>query len=268
MLGQYEGPLRDFLKDTPEEILSHEEFQLIICEHFKNRRIMYDDLPDPLYKNVPFAMKLIGISANFYAIMPDELQENRELARAAIEKDIEKMTSRSLVKGIRSKFDPNTHNPEKFIQGLQLLGRYNLSFDLHTNIEREASDVEKVVAKCPDTQFMLNHMGKPDIKNNTFDSWSKAIKKISAFPNISCKISGIITRAGKDWKADDLKPFVETALEAFGPDRVAYGGDWPVVLLGGSYIEWMEALTLILKGYGQENTIKLFTGNAEAFYGI
>jgi len=184
----------------------------------------------------------------------------------AIEKEVVLMKSRPLVKGIRCSFDPTTHHADRLIQGLQLLGKHNLSFDLNTSIERNYALMTKIIKQCPGTQFMLDHLGNPDIEYNAFDTWCKALKTISGIPNLYCKISGIISKAGAQWNAQDLRSFVEFALEVFGPDRVLFGGDWPVVLLGGSYRQWIEALALILKDYGNENKRKLFTTNAEKFY--
>src|SRR5205823_11191453 len=111
---------------------------------------------------------------------------------------------------------------------LRELASRGLSYDLlvHT---RHLKHAEMVVAQCPELQFVVDHMAKPPIARGEIDEWARELKRLSLYPNISCKLSGLVTEANwTNWSVDDLKPYVETALEYFGPERMMFGSDWPV----------------------------------------
>ena len=165
-----------------------------------------------------------------------------------------------------------------FIQGVQSLGTVGLSFDLCMR-PQELAAAHKLAKQCPDTQFILDHCGNADPRvfgrdsnqpsgSHSPDAWRKDIDKLAALPNVVCKISGIVAKAPRDWTADDLAPIVNHCLDAFGPDRVIFGSDWPVCLLRSSPRDWIAALTEIISERPKEEQRKLWNENAKRLYRI
>lgn len=154
----------------------------------------------------------------------------------------------------------------RFMRGVQVLADYGLSFDLCITNAQLANTVQ-LVRQCPRTQFMLDHLAKPDIAAQRLAPWREHLRQLAAFPNVCCKVSGAVTEADHHhWTIEDVKPFVHHALDVFGEDRVAFGGDWPVVLQAAPYRRWvmtLEALTAHLSLAGRR---KLWADNAIRFY--
>jgi L-fuconolactonase len=181
------------------------------------------------------------------------------------------------VKGIRQVLHVKGTSPayfldKKFVRGIQLLGELGLSFDLCVRPE-ELPEHIKLVDQCPGTRFILDHCGNGKITHKPAEreQWKKNMTAIGKRKNVVGKVSGIIASAparGK-WTLDDLAPIINHTLESFGPDRVMFGGDWPVCLLGvEKYADWVNALMLIVKDRSEEQQKKLFHDNAVKFYGL
>lgn len=155
-----------------------------------------------------------------------------------------------------------------FIQNVCKLANYKLSFDICV-LARQLPIAINLVAKCPETIFILDHCGVPQVKEQILEPWRQNIREISSFPNIFCKVSGIVAYADPvSWKPEDLRPFVEHVLECFGWDRVMFGSDWPVCTLAASYKRWVETLALLTNNAGENNQAKLFHDNAIRVYGL
>jgi predicted TIM-barrel fold metal-dependent hydrolase len=153
-----------------------------------------------------------------------------------------------------------------FINNVAALSAYGLSFDLCV-LARQLPLAIKLVSKCPDVVFILDHCGVPQVKERNLDPWRSYIAEIARFPNVCCKISGLVAYADPQrWTAEDLRPFVEHAIASFGWDRVLFGSDWPVCTLSASYQQWVEALQAITQGAGEVNQRKLFHDNAIRVY--
>jgi predicted TIM-barrel fold metal-dependent hydrolase len=158
-----------------------------------------------------------------------------------------------------------------FLKGLKLLGELNLSFDLCIR-PQELPQIHDIVAACPGTRFILDHCGNPQagFTAQQTEAWKKGLAALAAKANVVCKVSGIIANGFKkgQWKADDLAPFVNAVLDTFGPDRVMFGGDWPVCTVGGTFAEWLSALRAIVAPRPEAEQRKLFHDNAEKCYGL
>ena len=190
------------------------------------------------------------------------------LEKANAENDLKRLIQENrLIKGIRRLEEKlSLYKDDKFIQNLGLLQQYGLSFDICVKSNQIDSAVH-LVSKQPEISYMLNHLGKPDIKNYEYKDWSKAIKKLAANPNVYCKISGMFNEADwKNWKTEDLKPYYDLVKEEFGVDRLVFGGDWPVVTLVDSYSRWMEAFLDLTKDLSHETLKKIVADNANHFY--
>ena len=185
---------------------------------------------------------------------------------------LEELKQYPLIKGVRRiiQFEDDLEfclQPD-FVKGVQILADYNLSFDICISHIQMANTI-KLVDQCPDINFILDHIGKPDIKNQVLEPWVTELKTLSEFPNVGCKISGLITEADHEkWTKADLKPYIEHVINCFGFDRVLYGGDWLVVTLAGEYTQWIEALEWVLNSCSLDELKKLFHNNAIRVYKI
>ncbi|MDW8213856.1 MAG: amidohydrolase family protein, partial [Roseiflexaceae bacterium] len=113
----------------------------------------------------------------------------------------------------------------------------------------------------------LDHIAKPDIRSGAFEPWREHIATLARLPNVVCKISGVATEADHTrWTVDDLAPYIRHALEAFGEDRVMFGGDWPVALLATNYRRWVETLATLTVDLSPEAQRKLWAENARRVY--
>jgi predicted TIM-barrel fold metal-dependent hydrolase len=161
---------------------------------------------------------------------------------------------------------------EKFVKGIQLLGELGLSFDMCVR-PAELPDFAKLADKCPGTRFILDHCGNGNLKHTPAEreQWKKDMADIATRKNLVGKVSGFIASAPERGKAtpEQLAPIINHTLEVFGPDRVMFGGDWPVVLLGAEkYADWLTALKIVVKDRPADEQKKLFHDNAVKFYGL
>ena len=184
---------------------------------------------------------------------------------------LEELADNSLVKGVRRLIQSESLEfclQPNFIKGVQMLEKFGFSFDICISHPQLANTVQ-FVKSCPDVQFILDHIGKPGIKDQRLEPWKLDIKALSALPNVSCKISGLVTEADVDnWTSDDLKPYIDHVVECFGFDRVIYGSDWPVSTLATEYPRWVETLNWAVEGCSDDELRKLFHDNAVRFYRI
>ena len=182
---------------------------------------------------------------------------------------LERLAEIPLVKGVRRLIQtqpPGYCVQPGFIEGVRLLEGFGLSFDIcinHTQME----DAAEMVRQCPGVRFILDHVGKPDIAGGMREPWWTGIRNLAAFENVHCKVSGMATEADTErWRPEDLKPYVDHVIDSFGPDRVIFGSDWPVVLLAAEYGDWVEALRWAMGGASDADLRKLFRDNATRFY--
>ena len=173
------------------------------------------------------------------------------------------------VKGIRRVLhtQPDSLGQDStFIENVASLSAYGLSFDICV-LARQLSISINLVSKCPDVKFILDHCGVPEVKEKVLDPWRSHISEIAKFPNVACKVSGLVAYADPhSWTAEDLRPFVEHVIASFGWDRVMFGSDWPVCTLSATYRQWVDALTAITREAGELNQKKLFHDNAIRVY--
>lgn len=156
----------------------------------------------------------------------------------------------------------------QFAENIRRMGRVGLTFDL-CFLARQLPLALELARKCPDTQFILDHCGVPDVAAQALDPWRENIRSLAALPNVACKISGVLAYA-KPGHADAaaVRPFVEHCLEQFGWERVVWGGDWPVCNLTSSLADWVSISRELVRDAGEANQKKLFHENAERIYGL
>jgi len=175
-----------------------------------------------------------------------------------------------LIKGVRrvtqGEADIEFVSRPGFVRAVQMLPEFELSCDLCVYHPQLRSAIE-LVRQCPETQFVLDHIAKPDIAGRLLDPWRAQMAELASLPNVCCKISGIVTEADHvSWTPDDLAPYVAHVLAVFGDDRVLYGGDWPVVLNASPYRRWVETLGALTAHLSEAAKRKLWAENARRFY--
>ena len=191
----------------------------------------------------------------------------------AVREHLESLVAISpLIKGVRRNLqdeaEPDFCLRPDFVAGVRLLAEFKLSFDLCIK-HWQLPYVIELVRRCPDTAFILDHLGKPGIKEQLLDSWQADLRKLAELPNVVCKISGMVTEADLEgWQPADLEPFIYVVLEAFGEERVLFGSDWPVALLASPYRRWYETLQALTARLPLSARRKLWAGNAQRFYRV
>jgi len=164
------------------------------------------------------------------------------------------------------------------IKSLQHCGELDKSFDLCVP-GADIGAMVKVVDECPDTRFILDHCGNPDVlaflpasrrgdhkPGHDVDDWKRSIQQLAKRERVICKISGIVGSVPKDWLADDLAPIINHCLDSFGPNRVVFGSDWPVCLTGASLQQWVAALKEVIHSRPIAQQRQLLAENAIRFY--
>ena len=155
-----------------------------------------------------------------------------------------------------------------FVRGIQSLGKAGLKFDLCMRAG-ELLDGARLIDLCPETMFILDHCGNADVRDKDSTAWRADIAEVAKRKRVVCKVSGIVASTkGEPWTADDLAPIINHVLDVFGPDRVMFGGDWPVCTLGASYRQWVEALKTIVRDRPERDQRKLFHDNAVRIFGL
>ena len=188
----------------------------------------------------------------------------------AVDAHIGSLKSYPLVKAVRQiiQFEEDIDfciKPD-FVAGVQALGKHGLPFELCV-LHYQLPNTIKLVSQCPDVSFILDHIGKPDIKNGVMDPWRADIETLAAMPNVVCKISGLVNEAKHHaWRVQDLAPYVQHILDCFGPARVMYGGDWPVMLMAAEYRDWYAAFETIVGAHAGADVIDKMRDNAVRIY--
>jgi L-fuconolactonase len=124
----------------------------------------------------------------------------------------------------------------------------------------------RVVGRHPDLEFVLDHCGKPRPATGEIATWRRDIALLAEHPNIACKLSGLVTEAAPDWQIADLRQAVDHVVTCFGPRRLLWGSDWPVVNLAGGYARWFAAAETLLADLSPDEKADIFGGNAARIY--
>jgi L-fuconolactonase len=157
---------------------------------------------------------------------------------------------------------------EDFLRGIACLREFGFTYDVLIYPKQLPAAVEFVV-KFSEQPFVVDHIAKPLVKEKDIASWSRHMRALGAASNVHCKVSGLVTEGNwKHWRAEDFHPYLDIVFEAFGPDRLLFGSDWPVCLLAGTYQQVRGLVADYVRDRPQSEKDKLFGGNAERFYGI
>ena len=194
-----------------------------------------------------------------------------DLAAGDAHKKLTALSQYSAIRGIRHivQSEPDDYLFGKdFRNGLSLLKNFGYTFDILI-YPRQLAAAADLARSYPDQPFIVDHCAKPDIKSKEMENWRKGITDLAMYPNVSCKVSGLLTEAEwKNWSPGDFYPYLDVVFGSFGIGRVMFGSDWPVMLLSGIYVQWKSLLEKYLERYLQEEKEAFFGMNALKVYGL
>lgn len=195
-----------------------------------------------------------------------------DLRMENLEEQLEKSISFKKLKGFRHIVQAEEQEDfllrDDFCKGVSLLKKFGFTYDILIYSKQLKFAID-FVKRFPEQFFVIDHLAKPSIRESKIDEWEKEIKLIAAFPNVYCKLSGMVTEADWErWSANDFKPYIEIVLENFGIDRVMFGSDWPVCLVAATYKQCCEILEENTIHFSEEEKKKLWGENAIRFYNL
>jgi L-fuconolactonase len=150
---------------------------------------------------------------------------------------------------------------------LTALPQLGLRFDALVK-PRELKPLLRTLERHPNLAVVIDHCAKPDIATDRWQPWADDLAALARHTWAHCKLSGLVTEAGKGWTVDRLRRYSDHVLECFGPERILWGSDWPVVTLAATYAEWTAAAEALLAGVSASDKENIFGGNARRFYGL
>ncbi|QNF35739.1 amidohydrolase family protein [Adhaeribacter swui] len=177
-----------------------------------------------------------------------------------------------LFKGVRHVVQDEPDNlfliQPAFLRGIALLQPLGLTYDILI-FPRHLPVATQFVVQFPEQKFVLDHLAKPFIKKGELQPWAENLKKLASYPNVSAKLSGLVTEADwANWQPQDLSPYLDIALEAFGPERLMIGSDWPVCRLAGEYEAVMQVVVDFVTALSPDEQAAILGNNAVQFYNL
>jgi len=195
-----------------------------------------------------------------------------DLRKEAVEEDLLMLKSQQKLAGFRCIMqgteDEAYLKNSVFLKNVSRLTQFDFTYDLLV-FHNQMESLVRFTDKLQDNRLILDHIGKPDIKNKQIKQWKEQLRILSFNPNIYCKLSGMLTEADHQrWTYDDIMPYMETAAEYFGVDRLCFGSDWPVCLLAGSFKQVHDVVDRFVEQLNTTEREKIFGTNTAAFYKI
>ncbi|HTG44459.1 MAG TPA: amidohydrolase family protein [Verrucomicrobiae bacterium] len=245
---------RDFLPKDLEPLLRNEKFDACIAVQARQTRAESEWLLD-LAKNYPFIAGVVGWV---------------DLRASDVAKDLAALSSNRKFAGVRHVVQDEPDDrfllDPSFQRGIAALEPLNLSYDLLI-FPRQLPAAIELVKRFPRQRFVLDHIAKPLIKDGTLEPWRQQIRELATAPNVSCKLSGLVTEARwRGWRAEDFTPYFAAVWEAFGEDRLMIGSDWPVCLLSADYAATLGLVSSFLSQFSPDVREKVMGSNAIRFY--
>jgi L-fuconolactonase len=155
-----------------------------------------------------------------------------------------------------------------FTRGISLLREYGFAYDILIYPKQLPAAIE-LAARFPEQRFVVDHLAKPLIKDGCREPWVSYVRTIAQNANVFCKVSGLVTEADwLHWKPEDIDPYLDVVFEAFGPERLMFGSDWPVCLLAASYRQVKQLIETYVEAHAAQYKENIFGGNAIRFYGL
>jgi L-fuconolactonase len=192
-----------------------------------------------------------------------------ELARSPPDLQLDRIVKMPLVRGVRDNIQGQESGSclrDSFVRGVRGAHERGLHFELCIT-HHQLGEALELVRRCPDGNFILDHCGKPAIREKLQEPWAALLLELAQFGNVYCKISGLVTEADwHEWREEDVLEYGAIAARAFGPDRILFGSDWPVNELAGGYARWMAAAQRLASGWTASERERFFWRNAERVY--
>jgi len=155
---------------------------------------------------------------------------------------------------------------EDFIRGLGMLAEFDLTYDILI-FPRHLPVACELVARFPDQRFVLDHIAKPLIRDRKVTPWDADIRRLAAYPNVFCKVSGMVTETDwHQWRPADFRPYLDIVFAAFGSKRIMFGSDWPVCTLAGAYADVVEIVSDYVQQLSEEEQADVWGETARRFY--
>ena len=195
-----------------------------------------------------------------------------DLRGANLQNQLEVYQSKQKLKGFRhvvqGEADPNFLLRPNFLSGISLLEKYNYTYDILIFPHQLGATLE-FVKRFPNQKFIIDHIAKPYIKDGFFDGWAVLMREIGKQKNVFCKVSGMITEADYNlWTPEQIEPYMQLVLEAFGPERLVFGSDWPVCLVAGNYQQVKSLVTDFISKLSESEQKRIMGMNAINFYNL
>ena len=185
------------------------------------------------------------------------------------DRTLDALAARPMVKGIRHNIQgepPDFCIQPSFVDGVRKVGSRGLTFDLCATHD-QLREVLELVRLCPNTRFVLDHCGKPAIRDRLLDQWRNDIADLAECANVRCKLSGLVTEASPtEWREADLVPYASHVVERFGTERVMYGSDWPVLTLVAGYDTWFGFTEWFTTGWSAAERRGFYRDNSVRAY--
>lgn len=196
-----------------------------------------------------------------------------DFASDAAVNTVQDLAKNSLLKGLRPMLQGIEQSDWILQDAAEAVLTQMVSADLRFDAlvqPRHLPHLFELAKRHPGLAIVVDHLAKPEMGEDREPDhlWRMGMESLAARPNVYCKLSGMVTEIGPDWKLQDLQPFAKTILECFGPDRVMFGSDWPVVNLASDYASWLTAARSLLSGLSESDVSKIMGGTARKFYGI
>lgn len=194
-----------------------------------------------------------------------------DLRSELVEERLFHFNQQTKLKGIRHivQAEPNGFMTQKeFLRGIKTLKKFNLTYDILIK-EHQLEETGWFVNQIPDQKFVIDHIAKPSIGKNDRIFWEKNMAIIAAYPNVFCKLSGMVTEANwKNWKYTDFEPYLDKIFSCFGINRVMYGSDWPVCLVAGSYQRQIGIIEQYITTFSASEKQLVMGENTARFYNL
>jgi L-fuconolactonase len=170
---------------------------------------------------------------------------------------------------IHNEADPDWIAQERVIQGLKVLAGFGMVFDLVPVYPNHLKHAPMLAERLPNLTIVIDHLAVPPIRDRQMGEWAAQMAAAARYPNVFAKVSGLVTAADRaGWSAEDLRPYIDFAIEKFGADRLMFGSDWPVCTLAAAYAQWWGAINNILARYSAREVDAILGGTAARVYRI
>jgi L-fuconolactonase len=194
-----------------------------------------------------------------------------DLQSGTVERDLDALALRNTLVGIRhiAQAEPDDFllRPA-FQRGIGLLERFHLAYDILV-YPRQLKAAVQLVSRFPSQRFVLDHLAKPDIRRQSIGEWREDLRRLAAFPNVCCKLSGMVTEADwRAWKPAQIRPYIDVAAECFGATRLMIGSDWPVCTVAATYERTMGVVTDVIAAWSPDERAAVLGGTATRFWSL